>query len=62
MKCNGRKYYLFAALDVKRNKIIYLKVYPARNALITYSLLREVSKMCEVKETILDRDHGTGIL
>ena len=56
LKYNGRKCYLFAALDVERNKIIYLRVYPARNALIAYSLLREVLKMCEVEEIILDRD------
>ena len=38
LKYNGKKCYLFAALDIKRNKIIYLRVYPARNALIAYSL------------------------
>jgi len=55
LKYNGRKCYLFAALDVKRNKIVHLKVYPARNALAAYSFLREVLKMCEVEELILDR-------
>ncbi|MHC1572775.1 MAG: DDE-type integrase/transposase/recombinase [Methanosarcinales archaeon] len=55
LKYSGRKCYLFAALDVERNKIIYLKVYPARNALIAYSFSKEVLKMCEVEEIILDR-------
>jgi len=41
LKYNGRKC-LFAAFDVERNKIIHLKVYPARNALTTYSFLKEV--------------------
>jgi transposase-like protein len=33
LKYNGRKCYLFAALDIERNKIIHLRVYPTRNAL-----------------------------
>jgi len=41
-------------LDVERNKIIHLKVYPARNALTAYSFLK-VLKMCEVEEIILDK-------
>ncbi|WP_456329218.1 DDE-type integrase/transposase/recombinase [Archaeoglobus sp.] len=49
------KCYLFAAVDVERNKIIHLKVYPTRNALAAYSFLREVLRMCEVEELILDR-------
>ncbi len=55
LKYNGRKCYLFAALDVERNKIIHLKVYLARNALTAYSFLREVLRMCEVEEIILDK-------
>jgi transposase-like protein len=55
LKYNGKKCYLFAALDVERNKIIHLKVYPARNALIACSFLKEVLKICEVEEIILDK-------
>ena len=55
LKYNGKKCYLFAALDVERNKIIHLKVYPARNALTAYSFLKEVLRMCEVEEIILDK-------
>jgi len=55
LKYNGRKCYLFAALDVEKNKIIHLKVYPARNALAAYSFLKEVLGMCEVGEIILDK-------
>jgi len=55
LKFNGKKCYLFAALDVERNKIVHLKVYPARNALVAYSFLKEVLRMCEVEELILDR-------
>jgi transposase-like protein len=55
LKYNGKKCYLFAALDVERNKIIHMKVYPLRNALTAYSFLKEVLRMCEVEELILDR-------
>ena len=55
LKYNGKKCYLFSALDVERNKIIHLKVYPARNALIACSFLKEVLKICEVEEIILAR-------
>jgi len=55
LKFNGKRCYLFAALDVEKNKIVHLKVYPARNALAAYSFLKEVLKMCEVEELILDK-------
>jgi len=55
LKYNGKKCYLFAALDVGRNKIVHLKVYPARNALSAHSFLKEVLRMCEVEELILDK-------
>ena len=55
LKYNGEKCYLFAALDIERNKITHLKVYPARNALTASSFLKEVLGMCEVEEIILDR-------
>jgi len=54
-KYNGKNCYLFAALDVEGNKIIYLRVYPARNTLAAYLFLREVLRRCEVEEIILDR-------
>jgi len=54
LKYNGRKCYLFAALDIERNKIIYLKVY-CKNALTACSFLKEVLRMCEVEEVVLDR-------
>jgi putative transposase len=52
---NGKKCYLFAALDVEGNRIVHLKVYSARNALVAHSFLKEVLKMCEVEEIILDK-------
>jgi len=55
LKYNGKKCYLFAALDVERNRIIHLKVYPARNALVACTFLKEVLRTCEVEELILDK-------
>ena len=55
LKYSGRKCYLFTALGIEGNKIIHLKVYPARNALTAYSFLKEVLRMCEVEEVVLDR-------
>ena len=43
------------SLDVEKNKIINLKVYPTRNTLTAYSFLKEVLEMCEIEEIILDR-------
>jgi len=37
--------------------IVYLKVYPARNALIAYSFLK-VLKVCDVEEILLDKGQG----
>ena len=62
LKYNGMKCYLFAAMDVERNKVIHLKVYPTRNALTAYSFLREVLRMCEVEELILDKGPVRGAL
>ena len=55
LKYNGEKCYLFAALDVERNKILHLKVYSARNALVAYSFIKEVLRTCKVGELILDK-------
>jgi len=43
------------SVDVERNKIVHLKVYPARNALTAYSFLKEVLRECDVEELILDK-------
>jgi len=40
---------------VEGNKIIHLRVYPARNTLAAYLFLREVLRRCEVEEIVLDR-------
>jgi Transposase and inactivated derivatives len=55
LKYNGRKCYLFAAIDLERNKIIHLRVYSARNSMTSHAFLKRVLSMCEVEEIVLDR-------
>ena len=55
LKYNGEKCYLFAAVDVERNKVLHLRVHSARNALVAPSFLRAVLRKYDVKELILDK-------
>ena len=45
VKANGKKYYVYAAIDVERNEL--MRVYPSRNYLTTKLLV--VPKYCENK-------------
>jgi len=49
VKANGEKYYIYAAIDVDRNELILMKVYPSRNYLTTKLFVLEVLKYCENK-------------
>ena len=55
LKYNGEKCYLFAALDVEKNRILNLRVYSTRNALVAHSFLKEVLRKYMVKGLILDK-------
>ena len=57
VKVNGLEYWVYAALDVDRNEIISMRVYPSRNALASEQFIREVLKCCEGKPTFIMR-HG----
>ena len=46
---NGEKYYIYAAIDVERNELILMRVYPSRNYLTTKIFILEVLKYCENK-------------
>jgi putative transposase len=35
VKVNGLKYWVYAAIDVDRNEILSMRVFPSRNALTT---------------------------
>jgi len=49
VKANGKKYYVYAAIDVERNELILMRVYPSRNYLTTKLFISEVLKYCENK-------------
>jgi putative transposase len=49
VKANGKKYYVYAAIDVERNELILMRVYTARNYLTTKLFISEVLKYCENK-------------
>ena len=49
VKANGEKYYVYAAIDVERNELILMRVYPSRNYLTTKLFISEVLKYCENK-------------
>jgi len=38
IKVNGLEYWVYAALDVDRNEIISMRVYPSRNAFFKQAL------------------------
>jgi len=42
VKGGGKRYYLYSAVDVERNELILMRVYTARNHLITRSFVKEV--------------------
>ncbi|MBS7634306.1 DDE-type integrase/transposase/recombinase, partial [Candidatus Bathyarchaeota archaeon] len=42
VKANGLEYYVFSALDVDRNEVVCMRVYPSRNMLAAESFFRRV--------------------
>ena len=53
VKANGKKYYVYAAIDVERNELILMRVYPSRNYLTTKLFITEVLKYCENRPKFL---------
>ena len=49
VKANRKRYYVFSAVDVERNELILMRVYPTRNYLTAKSFIKEVLKYCENK-------------
>ncbi len=47
VKANKKRYFVYSAVDIERNELILMKVYPTRNWLITRSFVKEVLKYCE---------------
>ena len=56
VKANKKRYYVYSAVDVERNELILMKVYPTRNWLVTMSFVKEVLKCCGNKpKFVIDR-------
>ena len=56
VKANKKHYYVYSAVDVKRNELILMKVYTTRNWLVTRSFIKEVLKYCDNKpKFVIDR-------
>ena len=53
VKVNGLEYWVYAAIDVDRNEILSMRVYPSRNALAAEQFINEVLKYCEGKPTFI---------
>ncbi len=52
---NGEQYWVYSALDIERNELLSMRVYPARNALTSESFFNGVLRYCEGKpEFIVD--------
>ena len=59
IKINGRQFYLYAALDVERNEIVWMRVYSHRNYLTTLNFVKNVLKYCKNKPVfVVDRGRG----
>jgi len=56
VKVNGLEYWVYAVLDVDRNEILPMRVYPSRNALAAEQFMHEVLKYCEGKPTFIVED------
>lgn len=57
VKANEKRYYVYAAIDVKRNELILMRVYTTRNYLTTKSFVKEVLEYCENKPRfVVDND------
>ncbi len=56
VKANKKRYYVYSAVDVERNELILMRVYPTRNWLVTRSFIKEVLKYCENRpKFVVDR-------
>ena len=56
VRVNGEQYWVYSALDVERNEVMSMRVYPSRNAFTSESFLKGALRLCEGKpEFIVDR-------
>ena len=55
IKINGTKFYLYAAVDVETNMVVYMRVYPTRNILTTVDFFKKISRRIRIDGVIVDR-------
>jgi putative transposase len=56
VKANGSGYWVYAAIDVGRNEIVSMRVFPSRNSLATKLFIEDVLKYCDGNPTfVVDR-------
>jgi putative transposase len=53
VKVNGLKYWVYAAIDIDRNEILSMRVFPSRNALATKLFIEDVLKYCDGRPTFV---------
>jgi len=46
VKVNGQQYWVYSTLDIDRNEVISMRVYPSRNTFTSESFLKGVLKFC----------------
>jgi transposase-like protein len=47
VKVNGLEYWVYAAIDVDRNEVLSMRVFPSRNVLVTKLFIEEVLRYCD---------------
>ncbi|MBW9221488.1 DDE-type integrase/transposase/recombinase [Methanothermococcus sp. SCGC AD-155-C09] len=53
VKGGGKRYYVYSSVDIEKNELILMRVYKARNHLITRSFVKELLKYCRGKVKFL---------
>jgi len=56
IKANGKKYWIYCALDLEKRKIIALRTFPSRDYLSTLRFLTEVKSKCRNKDFVVITD------
>ncbi len=62
LKVNGRKIYVYSAVNAENNEIIYMKAFPLRNYLITLKFLKGVLERCKSKPELILIDKGPWLI
>jgi putative transposase len=47
VKVNGLEYWVYAAIDVDRDEVLCMRVFPSRDVLATKLFVEEVLKCCD---------------